>query len=139
MSPQTFRDEIPQVLAQRIFAVVGASRDHEKYGNKVYHSLKRAGYTVYAVNPNADEIDGDPVYPLLDNVPEQIGCVVTVVPPQVTEQIVQQAAHLRIPYCWMQPGSESEAAVKESIGNGMLTVHGGPCIMVAVGTRKQAA
>lgn len=133
----SFRQEIPEILAQRVFAVVGASRDPEKYGNKVYKTLKRAGYTVYAVNPNADDLDGDPVYPLLDNIPEKIDCVVTVVPPEVTVEIMPQAGHLRIPYCWMQPGSESEAAVKEARGHGIQPVYGGPCIMVAVATHPR--
>ena len=133
----SFRHEIQEILSQDVFAVVGASRDPEKYGYKVYKSLKRAGYTVYAVNPNADTLDGDPVYPLLDNVPEKIDCVVTVVPPEVTQEIMPQAGHLGIPYCWMQPGSESEAAVKEAVGLGMVTVHGGPCIMVAVATHPR--
>jgi uncharacterized protein len=132
-----FRDEIPEILSRNVFAVVGASRNREKYGYKVYKSLKRAGYSVYAVNPNADDLDGDPVYPLLDNVPEQIDCVVTVVPPEVTVEIIPQAGHLRIPYCWMQPGSESEAAVKEALGHGIMPVYGGSCIMVAVATHPR--
>ena len=134
---QRFHDEIPLILNKNVFAVVGASRDPEKYGYKVYKSLKRAGYKVYPVNPNADYIDGDPVYPLLDNVPEQIDCIVTVVPPEVTHEIIPQAGHLRIPYCWMQPGSESEASVKEAVGHGIMTVFGGPCIMVAVATHPR--
>ena len=133
-----FRNEIPEILNQRVFAVVGASRDPEKYGYKVYKSLKRAGCIVYAVNPNADDLDGDTVYPLLDNVPEQIDCIVTVVPPEVTLAIIPQASHLGVRYCWMQPGSESEAAVNEAIGHGMMTVHGGPCIMVAVLTHRRS-
>ena len=134
---QRFHDEIPLILNKDVFAVVGASRNKEKYGYKVYKSLKRAGYRVYPVNPNADYIDGDPVYPLLDNVPEQIDCIVTVVPPAITQEIMPQAGRLRIPYCWMQPGSESEAAVKEAVGHGIMTVYGGPCIMVAVATHPR--
>jgi predicted CoA-binding protein len=135
----SFRDVIREILGLQVFAVVGASRDREKYGYKVFKSLKRAGYTVYAINPNADDIDGDPAYPLLDNVPEKIDCIVTVVHPEVTEDILQQAGHLGVRYCWMQPGSESEPAVKEAIGLGIETVHGGPCIMVAVATHPREA
>lgn len=129
-----FRELIDTILRQRNFAVVGASRDPQKYGSLVYRKLKEAGYRVFAVNPNADRIDGDPAYPLLDTLPEPIDCIVTVVPPEVTEEVVHQASHLNIPYVWMQPGSESLAAVNMAISYGMRVVYGGPCIMVAVAT-----
>lgn len=126
---------ISEILSKRVFAVVGASRDPEKFGNRVFHVLKRHGYTVYAVNPNADSIDGESVYPTLDNVPEQIDCAVTVVQPEVTFEIVRRAAQLHIPYVWMQPGSESEAAINESLAVGVQSVHSGACIMVEADRR----
>jgi predicted CoA-binding protein len=58
-----------EILEKRSFAVAGVSREREKFGYKVYRALKTAGYTVYAINPNADTIDTDPCYPSLDNVP----------------------------------------------------------------------
>lgn len=125
-----FHATINEILGMQVFAVVGASRDPEKWGNRVYKALKRHGYTVYAVNPNADSIDGEPVYPLLDNVPDDIDCVVTVVQPEVTFEMVRTAARLNIPYVWMQPGSESEPAISESLAVGVQAVYGGPCIMV---------
>ena len=124
-----------EILGKRVFAVVGASRDPEKFGNRVFYALKRHGYTVYAVNPNADSIDGEPVYPQLDNVPAEIDCVVTVVQPEVTFEIVRRAAHLGIPYVWMQPGSESESAINESQAVSVQAVYGGPCIMVEADRR----
>jgi hypothetical protein len=134
MDATPFTDLIRTILNQRTFAVVGASRDPQKYGHMVYRKLKEAGYRVFAVNPNADYIDGDPVYPLLDTVPEPIDCIVSVVPPQVTEKIIHQAGHLHVPYVWMQPGSESLAAVNMAYSYGMRVVYGGPCIMVAIAT-----
>ncbi len=130
---------IPLILGQRVFAVVGASRNIEKYGYKVYKALLAAGYTVYPVNPNADEIDGNKVYPTLEAVPEKIGCVVTVVPPNVTLEVMRHAGALSIPYVWMQPGSEGETAVMEAEASGIYVVHSGPCIMVAVLTKKANA
>ena len=123
---------ISEILALRRFAVVGASRDPAKFGNKVYRTLKHAGYEVFAVNPNAERIDGDPAYPLLDNIPGGVECIVTVVTPETTYDVVRQAAHLRIPFMWMQPGSESEAAVNAALSDGIRAVHGGPCIMIEI-------
>lgn len=139
MDASRFTNLIAEILALRTFAVVGASRNPQKFGHKVYKTLKRHGYSVYAVNPNADEIDGDPAYPHLDNVPEPIECVVTVVPPEVTERVLREAWHLKIPYCWMQPGSESEAAVNEALSYGMQVVYGGACIMVESNARAEQA
>lgn len=128
-----------QILACKSFAVSGASRNPEKYGYKVYKTLLGAGYTVYAVNPNAEEIDGDPCYPHLDNIPGRVDCLVTVTPPTITEETIREAGHLRIPYLWMQPGSESIAAYNCAQSNSMEIVSGGPCIMVGVATRKVLA
>jgi len=58
---------------KNVFAVVGASRNPEKYGHRVYRDLKEAGYTVYPVNPNADEVLGDKCYPKLESLP--VGCL----------------------------------------------------------------
>ncbi len=127
---------IEQILDQKRFAVVGVSRDREKYGYKVYQALKRSGYEVFAVNSNADAINNDPCYPSLDNVPSEIDCVVTVTPPDVTEEIVHAAGHLKIPYLWMQPGSESTPAFNLARGFSMQIVSGGPCIMVSAGQRR---
>jgi hypothetical protein len=131
-----FGSLIPEILNLNVFAVVGASKDPAKYGHMVYKTLKDAGYRVYPVNPNADVIDGDTVYPLLDNLPETPECVVTVVPPAVTETVARDAGRLGARYLWMQPGSESEAAVNIAHEWGLRTVYGGPCIMVAVKTRR---
>lgn len=136
MSVTPFGSVIPQILDCRVFAVVGASRDPAKYGHMVYMALKAAGYTVYPINPNAEDIDGDPAYPLLDNLPETPECVVVVAPPAVTEQSVKEAGRLGTRYIWMQPGAESQAAANAARGAGLVAVYGGPCIMVAVKTAR---
>lgn len=127
---------IEHILDQRRFAVAGVSRNPEKYGYKVYKTLKAAGYTVYPVNPNAEFIDSDVCYPTLDNIPDTLDVVVTVTQPEVTEEIVRAAGHLKIPYLWMQPGSESTPAFNLARANSMQIVSGGPCIMVAIAQRR---
>jgi hypothetical protein len=139
MDSDRFRYIIQEILNSRRFAVVGASRDQSKYGYLVYRTLKEAGYTVYPVNPNADTIDGDEVYPLLDNCPERPDVVVTVVHPEVTYEIIRRAGHLRVPYMWLQPGSESLPCINEMEAQGIQSVHSGPCIMVAVRTHPKPA
>ena len=114
---------------RNIFAVVGASRDPKKYGYQVYKDLKKAGYEVYPVNPNADEILGDKCYPDLGDLPKKPDVVDVVVPPKVTEEMVKTCKRLGITKVWMQPGSESETAVKFCDDNGIDVVHS-VCVII---------
>jgi len=114
---------------KNIFAIVGASRDPEKYGYQVYKDLKSAGYEVYPVNPNAQEILGDKCYPSLEELPVKPDVVDIVVPAKVTEQAVETCKKLGIMKVWMQPGSESEKAIKFCEENSIDVVHG-VCVMI---------
>lgn len=112
-----------------VFAVVGASRDSTKYGSKIYVDLKKSGYKVYPINPSTEEIFGDKCYPSLDKLPIKPDVVDIVVPPRITEEIVKQCKELGIVRVWMQPGSESEKAIKFCIENNIKSVYG-VCVMV---------
>jgi hypothetical protein len=114
---------------KNIFAVVGASRDPQKYGYQVYKDLKNAGYEVYAVNPNAEEILGDKCYSSLESLPVKPDVVDIVVPPKVTEYTVETCKKLGIMKVWMQPGSESEKVIKFCKENSIDVVHG-VCVMI---------
>jgi predicted CoA-binding protein len=130
VKPTSSEEKIRAFLDKHnVFAVVGASRDPQKYGHQVYRDLKSAGYKVYPVNPSAQEVLGDRCYPDLKELPEKPDVVVTVVPPQVTEQVVRACKELGIRRVWMQPGSESEVAVKYCKENGLEVIYN-MCIMV---------
>lgn len=121
---------------KNIFAVVGVSKNPEKYGHKVYHDLRNAGYRVYCVNPNASEILGDKCYPNLESLPIKPDVVDVVVPPKITEQIVETCKKLGITKVWMQPGSESKAVIKFCEENGIDVVYG-VCVMVERARRQK--
>ncbi len=116
-------DLLKEFLEQPIWAVVGASRDPNRYGYRVLVALRKAGYRAYAVNPNADEVAGERAYPSLKDLPETPDVVDTVVPPAVTERAVVEAASLGIKRVWMQPGSESDEAIRLAEEHGMQVVH----------------
>jgi len=118
-----------RVDKKNVIAISGASRNQEKYGHRVYKDLKQAGYKVYPVNPNTDEVLGDKCYPNLKSLPQKPDVVDIVVQPSITEQIVQECMQLGITMVWMQPGSESEKAIKFCNENNIQVVHG-ECIMV---------
>jgi len=121
---------------RNVFAVVGASRDPEKYGHQVFKDLRNAGYEVYPVNPNSNEILGENCYPSLEALPVKPDVVDLVVPPKVTEQIVKTCRKLGISKVWMQPGSESEEAIRFCGKNGIDVVHG-VCVMVERRSRQK--
>ena len=123
-------EAIGAMLAARTFAVVGASTNPEKYGYKIYVDLKRAGKTVYPINPRAAAIDGDTCYPSIAALPALPEVVVAVIPPTLTEKLVEELSAAGVRNLWMQPGAESAAAVAKAEALGIATVHGGPCIMV---------
>ncbi len=100
-------------------AVVGVSSNPDKYGHKIFRDLLAGGYEVYGINPKADKILDQKVYPSLKDLPLVPDMVMTVVPPQVTEQVVDMCHDLGIHSIWMQPGSESDSAVAKAKEYGM--------------------
>jgi predicted CoA-binding protein len=125
----TSKAAVEDFLGQQTLAVVGASRDEKKFGNKVYKDLIRKGYKTYPVNPNAEEIEGQPCYPDLSALPEAVDGVVFVVPPAQTEKVVREAAEVGVSRVWMQQGSESADAVRFCEDNG-ISVVAGECILM---------
>jgi predicted CoA-binding protein len=125
----TTKAEIEEFIAIRELAIAGASRDTKKFGYIVYHDLKSKGYLVVGVNPNATEIDGDPCYATLADLPAPVGGVICLTKPAVTEQIVRQAAAAGIRRVWMQQGAETQAAIDFCKQNGMSVI-AHECIMM---------
>jgi predicted CoA-binding protein len=132
----SIHDDIDAFLAGDSFAVVGASRNREKYGNKVLRSYLQAGRRVYAVNPSIADVEGQPCYPDLASLPERVHGVSIITPPSVTEGIVEQAAAAGIRYVWMQPGAESPQAIRRAEELGLTVIHSGPCVLVVQGFRE---
>ncbi len=125
----TTKAAIESVLSQKSLAVAGASRDSKKFGNTVYKELRSRGYRVFAVNPNAQVIEGDPCYPSLKALPEKVGALVAVTQPAVTGQVVREAAEMGIANIWMQPGAESPEALQFCQEHN-INVVSGECIMM---------
>jgi predicted CoA-binding protein len=122
-------DRIAEFINKRVWAIVGASHDPSKFGHKIVRDLNNAGYIVYPINPKEGEIEGLKVYPGLVDLPEKPDVIDIVVPPAVTEKIVRQVQKLGLPRVWMQPGSESEDAIRFCEENGIAVVHDA-CAMI---------
>jgi predicted CoA-binding protein len=110
------------------FAVVGASRYKNKYGHQVFQKLLEKGKAVYPVNPNAENIDGQKAYSTISSIPEVPARVHFIVPPDITEKVLEEVRNLRIRYVWMQPGSESDQAIEFCKKHGIHAIYN-TCIL----------
>lgn len=93
-----------------IYAIVGVSINEEKWGYRIFSTMKKTGYKVYPVNPKYEKIGNEKCYKSLREIPEKIDVVISVVPPIVTGNIARECIELGIDKLWMQPGSESDIA-----------------------------
>jgi len=124
------REIIADFLAEGPYAVVGASNDRTKYGNRVLRAYQRKGWKVYPVNPREPEIEGLTAYPDLESLPEKPRGVSIITPPAVTERIVQEAANAGARFVWMQPGAESPEAIRIARERGLEVIADGSCFLV---------
>lgn len=120
---------VREMLHHRVWAVVGASANREKFGNRIYRLLKRYGYQVYAVNPRETAIEGDPCYASVKELPVIPDAVDIVVPPLAALDVVEDCAAAGVKDIWFQLGVESEAALDLARELGLRAV-AGSCVMV---------
>jgi len=123
-------DTIQTAIDNKVWALVGASSNPAKYGNIILHNMKNAGYTIYPINPSAEEIDGIKCYPNLAALPEKPAVVDFVLPAKLSLPFLEEAAQLGIPTVWFQPGAESDENISKAEELGLKTIHHS-CAMVA--------
>src|ERR671930_1519976 len=98
----TIKDAAGEFLAKRRIAVTGVSRTPENHGsNVVYRRLRERGYEVFAVNPNADQVEGDRAYHDLRSIPGGVDAVVIATRPETADETMRECAELGIKHVWM--------------------------------------
>ena len=112
-----------------VVAVVGVSRDSKKWGHRIFKKLIDSGFNVYAVNPKYSKIAGIKCHPTIKSLPAKPNVVIIVVPPKITEKIVEECKALGVKMIWMQPGSESEKAIAFCEENNIEVVYNA-CLVV---------
>lgn len=125
-------DLIKKMLAEPVWAVVGATQSEDKFGYKILMRLRAAGHETFAVNPMYKEIEDTPCYESLSALPVVPACVDMVVSPKRTYPFIDEAAALGIPYLWFQPGTFDDDVIKYAEGKGLKVVchH---CVLVELG------
>lgn len=118
------------------FTVVGVSQDPTKYGHEIFDALFNKGYMVYPINPKYEAVDGHRCYPTLEALTDKPQVVVSVVPPAVTEKVVETCVRMGIETVWMPPGAWSDKAVETCEANGIEEVHD-ICLVFALRSMKE--
>jgi predicted CoA-binding protein len=131
---QSIGEAASEFLAHKRVAVTGVSREPKSHGsNTVYKRLRERGYEVYAVNPKADEVEGDRAYKDLKSIPGGVEAVVIGTRPERAEATMHECADLGITHVWMHwgPGgrSVSEAATDYGRKHGITVIDGGCPLM----------
>lgn len=131
---QPINEAASEFLAKKRVAVTGVSRTPETHGsNAVYRRLRERGYEVFAINPNADKVEGDRAYPDLKSIPGGIEAVVIGTRPERAEETMRECAELGIKHVWMHrgPGAGSVCATATVYGrqHGITVIDGGCPLM----------
>ena len=133
--PTPIKQAAADFLAQERIAVAGVSREDggQHGGNVVYQRLRERGYNVFAVNPNADEVEGDPCYHDIASIPDGVDAVVIATNPDESAAVMQDCVDAGITRVWMHrsfgTGSVSEDATKLGRDNGITVIAGGCPLM----------
>jgi predicted CoA-binding protein len=125
----TLREAAEEFLAQPRIAVAGVARDSKQPANLIYRRLRATGHQVFAVNPNATEVEGDRCYPDVMSIPERIDGIVIATKPAVAERVVVDCVAAHVPRVWLHrgigPGSMSDTAVAVCREHGIAVIPGG--------------
>jgi predicted CoA-binding protein len=130
----TIKDAETEFLAHKRIAVTGVSRTPRDHGgNVVYRRLRERGYDVFAVNPHADEVEGDACYHDLKSIPDGVDAVVIGTRPETADATMRECDELGITHVWMHrgfgTGSVSPTAAAYGRQHGITVIDGGcPCM-----------
>lgn len=112
-------------------AVIGASADRHKFGNKAVRAFAKAGYTVIPITPHHESIEGLEAYRSVLDVPGAVDMATLYVPASVGEQLVDEIVEKGISEIWLNPGAESDALVAAFRARGLQPIEA--CSIVAIG------
>jgi predicted CoA-binding protein len=120
----------------KVVAVIGASSDRRKFGNRAVRAYVEQGYTVIPINPHEREIEGLRAYASVLDVPGPIDMASFYVQPEVGEHLIDEVAKKQIPEVWLNPGSESDALVERARALSLKPIIA--CSIMAVGKNPYA-
>lgn len=115
----------------KVVAIIGASNDRRKFGNRAVRAFRRQGYTVVPINPHESEVEGLTAYKSVLDVPGTIDMASFYVPPEIGERVLDEVAAKGISEVWLNPGADSEHVVARARSRGLEPIIA--CSIVAMG------
>ena len=115
----------------KVVAVIGASNNRVKFGNRALRAFRQQGYTVVPINPKEREVEGLKAYRSVLDVPGSIDMATFYVPPEVGERVIEEVARKQIAEVWLNPGAESDALVSRARALSIQPIVG--CSIMAIG------
>lgn len=118
-------------MNQKTVAVIGASSNRDKFGNKALRAFERRGYKVIPINPNEPEVEGHKTYPSVLDVPEPIDMATVYVPVRPGVTVMEQLAKKGVGEVWLNPGADDERVVARARELGLTIIQA--CSIIAIG------
>jgi uncharacterized protein len=120
----------------KVVAVVGASSNRRKFGNRALRAFRQQGYTVVPINPHETEVEGLKAYASVLDVPGTIDMASLYVPPEIGAQVIGEIARKGIGEVWLNPGAESDALIARARALKIQPIVA--CSIVAIGENPYA-
>ncbi len=112
-------------------AVIGASKNRQKFGNRALRAFERQGFTVIPINPNESEVEGHKTYASVLDVPGAIDMATVYVPPRYGVRVIEQLAQKGVPEVWLNPGADGPEVVVRARELGLKTIQA--CSIIGIG------
>jgi hypothetical protein len=112
-------------------AVIGASPDRRKFGNKALRAFRDAGYRAIPINPNHDAVEGEKAYATVLDYPGEIEMATMYVPPDIGERVVESLAQKGIGEVWFNPGADAPSVVTRARALGIRPIQA--CSIIGIG------
>lgn len=120
---------INEFMGQKNIAVAGVSRTKHKFGNTIFHELRKKGINVYPVNPNLEEFEGMKCYKSIESLPAEVTGIVINTKPAVTAELIKEVEAKGIKNIWLQQGSADKKTIAEN-KNSPSNLISGQCILM---------
>jgi predicted CoA-binding protein len=120
----------------KVVAVIGASSNRSKFGNRAVRAFRQQGYTVVPINPHEAEVEGLKAYGSVLDVPGTIDMASLYVPPEIGEQVIEEIARKGIAEVWLNPGAESDALIARARALRIQPIVA--CSIIAIGQNPYA-
>lgn len=112
-------------------AIIGASSNRAKFGNKALRAFEKQGFRVIAINPNEAEVEGHKTYASVLDFPDPIDMATIYVPGAVGVRVMDDLAKKGIPEVWLNPGADDDPVVARARQLGLKTVIA--CSIIGIG------